>query len=205
MIQFRQADNADLPALARIHRRAYSRDHFLAVLPETVLADYYSRFLDGGSQILLAVAAGPAGSGPGTILGFAAFGRNIEPRIKAFKRDCRTNILRAALGHPFMAARKLAVTVGGRLRSGSAHTPAPALLLSIAVAEAGKGVGRALLEEMVRRSAADGEDRIGLYVRHGNVGAINGYLRVGFRIIESMADQYYMERDLSVVSTVKGT
>jgi ribosomal protein S18 acetylase RimI-like enzyme len=50
-----------------------------------------------------------------------------------------------------------------------------------------------LLQEMLRRAAQNGQDRFGLYVRHSNVGAINAYLRAGFRIVASLADQYYME------------
>ena len=196
MMRFREAASADLPALARIHRRAYSADHFLALLPEAVLADYYRRFLSGGSQVLLAVRDGSGGAHSDDILGFAVFGRDIEPRIAAFKRDVRNRIVWTALGHPLLAARKLAISVSGRRRARAPHVPAPALLLSIAVAEAGTGVGRALLEEMLRRTAQQAEDRIGLYVRHTNVGAINAYLRVGFRIIESISDQYYMEREL---------
>ena len=204
-MQFREANSADLPVLARIHRGAYSGDHFLALLPEAVLADYYARFLTGGSQIVLAVKAEGTGSEAERIVGFAAFGRNIEPRIAAFKRAHRKSIVWTALGHPLLAARKLAISVSGARRAGPPHSPAPALLLSIAVGDAGRGVGRALLEEMMRRSAQEGEDRIGLYVRHNNVGAINAYIRVGFRILESMGDQYYMERELAAVPTVRST
>lgn len=195
-MQFREARSVDLPELARIHRRAYSGDHFLALLPEAVLADYYARFLSGGSQIVLAEES----ASPSTIAriaGFAVFGRNIEPRIAAFKRDRRASIVRTAMGHPWLAARKLLATVSGRSNGRRPHVPAPMLVLSIAVDRARTGVGRALLEEVAQRSVQQGEDRIGLYVRHNNVGAINAYLRVGFRIMESIGDQYYMEQKLS--------
>ena len=76
---------------------------------------------------------------------------------------------------------------------------------SSAVSEAGNGVGRALLEDMLRHSAQAGEARIGLYVRHRNVAAINAYLRVGFRIVVSTQNQYYMEREVVGVSTVRDT
>lgn len=192
--------------MARLHRSAYSRDHFLALLPEAVLADYYGRFLGDGSRVVLAVRDAGASSQrtADELLGFAVFGRNIESRIAAFKRDRRGTILWAALGHPLLAARKVLVSVEG-LRGGPPHVAAPALLLSIAVGEAGKGVGRALLEEMLRCSVQGGEDRMGLYVRHKNVAAINAYQRAGFRIVESITDQYYMERELVPVSTVSDT
>jgi ribosomal protein S18 acetylase RimI-like enzyme len=197
-IQLRDATASDLRALAQLHRDAYSRDHFLALLPEGVLADYYARFLGDGSRIVVAVAetGTNAQASADEILGFAVFGRNIEPRIAAFKRDRRWTIALAALQHPTLVARKVFTAVGGRLRGGTEPPPAPALLLSIAVGETGKGVGRVLLEEILRRSAAAGENRIGLYVRHHNVAAINAYLRVGFSIVQSISDQYYMERML---------
>jgi ribosomal protein S18 acetylase RimI-like enzyme len=195
----RQATAEDLPAMARVHRRAYSRDHFMALLPEAALADYYARFLGDGAQALLAV--GHTGQAD-EVLGFAVFGRNIEPRIAAFKRDQRAIIAAVALRHPLLAARRTLVSLAGRRRGGT-HAPAPALLLSIAVARTGGGVGRALLDEMVRRSRQLGESRIGLYVRHGNISAINAYLRTGFRIVQSISDQYYMEHDLSDGETMR--
>ena len=188
--------------MARLHRSAYSRDHFLALLPEAVLTDYYARYLGDGSQIVLAVPPPTSGAvRPGdALLGFAVFGRGIEPRIAAFKRDHRINILLAGLGHPMVAAQKVLGSLGTLSTDGPAHVAAPSLLLSIAVGEARKGVGLALLEEILRRAALAGEHRMGLYVRHKNVAAIRAYLRVGFRIVESIGDQYYMERELIPVA-----
>lgn len=206
-MSLRDATIADLPAMARLHRNAYSRDHFLALLPEAVLADYYARFLGNGSRIVLAVRGARASSqqADDDLLGFAVFGRDIESRISAFKRDRVTTILRTALWHPLVAAQKAVVSLGGRFRSGSRHVAAPVLLLSIAVGEAGKGIGRALLEEMLRCSAQAGDELIGLYVRHKNVVAVNAYLHAGFRIVESIADQYYMERELNTVSVTRNS
>jgi ribosomal protein S18 acetylase RimI-like enzyme len=197
-MRLREATASDLPAMARLHRVAYSGDHFLALLPEAVLADYYARFLGHGSRVVVAIGETSINGPPSAdeLLGFAAFGRNIESRIAAFKRDRRWSIARTALAHPALAARKVLTAAGGRRRGAPPHEPAPALLLSIAVCESRKGIGRVLLEDMLGRSAAAGEDRIGLYVRHHNVAAINAYLRAGFWIVESITDQYYMERRL---------
>lgn len=177
--------------MARVHRAAYSGEHFLARLPVALLADYYARFLGGGSRGVLAVRRRPDGGE--TLLGFAVFGRDIEPRIAAFKREQRAGILLAALGSPGLATRRVIGGLAARLSPAPAHVPAPALLLSIAVESSGGGVGRSLLEDMLRRSRADGETTMGLYVRYQNVGAINAYLRVGFRIVMAIQDQYYME------------
>jgi ribosomal protein S18 acetylase RimI-like enzyme len=192
----RDAAASDLSALAQLHRRAYSRDHFLALLPEEALADYYSRFLGQGSRVVVAYRETGANSRllAQELLGFAVYGRDIESRIAAFKRDRRRTIATVAFRHPVLAAQKALTAAGARLHGGAAHVPARALLLSIAVGQSGNGVGRMLLEDMLNHCAAAGEDRIGLYVRHRNVAAINAYLSVGFGIKKSIADQYYMER-----------
>lgn len=198
--RFRLATAADLPAMAALHRRAYSRGHFLALLPESVLQDYYGRFLGDGSRALIAdLVDGAARAGSGGVAGFAVFGRNIEDRIASFKRDHRAVIARTALGHPLLAARRLFSAVRTPSQ-GPGRVPAPVLLLSIAVGQPGRGLGRLLLEEMLRRCAQDGEDRIGLYVRHDNITAVNAYIQVGFRIADSIADQYYMERHVPAAS-----
>jgi ribosomal protein S18 acetylase RimI-like enzyme len=205
-VTLRQATAADLTAMARVHRAAYSREHFMARLPEAVLSDYYERFLAGGSQAILAVVRSAVGSAEADdVLGFAVFGREIESRIAAFKRERRRAVAAVALRYPLLATRKALMALGTRFGSAGHHDPAPALLLSIAVARPGGGVGRLLMDEIVRRNAALGERRLGLYVRHANVGAINLYLRAGFRIVASMADQYYMERGLSDADAVRTT
>lgn len=191
----RDATATDVAAIARLHRRAYSRDHFLALLPEAALADYYRRFLGQGSRIVLAMGCAGSG-GVEELLGFAVFGRNIGSRIAEWKRDCRRVILWAALLHPLMALQKLLISFEGVLRTEPRFEEAPVALLSIAVRSGGQGIGSALLEDMLLRTGAAGEDRIGLYVRHRNVRALNAYLRVGFRIVTSTKDQYYMERRL---------
>ncbi|MHB1163459.1 MAG: GNAT family N-acetyltransferase [Minisyncoccota bacterium] len=189
-LHLRRATEADVATMAAVHKAAYSRDHFLALLPEAELADYYRRFLDGGSEAVVAMA----GDDPGGLAGFAVFGTAIEPRIAAFKRERRAAIARAALGHPTLALRRALGGIVARVGAAPAHRPAPWLLLSIAVAPGHRGVGRVLLEAMIARAAEEGVGRLGLYVRHANITAINAYLRVGFMIVESMADQYYMER-----------
>lgn len=199
-VRLRKATESDLPGMARIHRASYGPGHFLALLPERVLTEYYRLFLGGGSQAMVAEFQS-AGTDTASLVGFAVFGANIEPRIGQFKREQRAEILLGALRHPLSAGRKVLLGVFGGPDVGSAHQPARWLLLSIAVSGAGRGVGSTLLKEMLRVAAAEGEERFGLYVRHSNFGAVNAYLRVGFRIVASMADQYYMEIDLRPLNT----
>ena len=44
-VHLREATASDLAGMVRLHKVAYSSDHFLALLPEAVLVDYYARFL----------------------------------------------------------------------------------------------------------------------------------------------------------------
>lgn len=189
-VALRPATEGDLPALARVHRAAYGAGHFMALLPEAALVEYYRLFLGGGSRILVAEEA--VDGSASTVAGFAVYGAEIEPRIARFKRSQRATILRTALANPLVAGRKVAL---GLLMGGESvpHRPAPWLLLSIAVAGAGRGVGSRLLRAMLRDATDAGQPVLGLYVRHANVTAVNAYLRAGFRIVASMADQYYME------------
>lgn len=181
--------------MAKVHRAVYGAGHFLALLPESVLAEYYRLFLGDGSQALVAETVSTTGTAP-TLAGFAVFGGGIEPRIGIFKRRFRSAILRTALRHPLISARKIAFGLLGGGPTVGPHDPAPWLLLSIAVADARRGVGSTLLREMLRVAAAAGQSRFGLYVRHSNVGAVTAYLRAGFRIVASLGDQYYMEIEL---------
>lgn len=191
-LRLRPATEGDLIEMAKVHRGSYGPGHFLALLPESVLAEYYRLFLGGGSQALVAEFDSPGGGGA-TLAGFAVFGGDIEPRIGVFKRQQRAAIIRTALRHPLISARKVAFGLLGGAGKPVPHEPAPWLLLSIAVRGTRRGVGGTLLQEMLRVAAAAGQPRFGLYVRHSNFGAINAYLRAGFRIIASLSDQYYME------------
>ena len=186
----RPATEADLESMASVHRAVYGPGHFLALLPEATLAEYYGLFLGGGSQVIVAESA-DGGAAP-SLSGFAVFGANIEPRIGAFKHQQRASIVRTALAHPIVVARKITTgLLGGAVMT--PHEPAAWLLLSIAVAGGRRGTGSALLQAMLREAEAAGQRRMGLYVRHSNFGAVNAYLRVGFQIRASIADQYYME------------
>lgn len=203
-VRIRRAATSDLREMAVVHRASYSAGHFLALLPADVLAAYYEPFLNGGSQGL--VAERRAGTADRyELAGFAVFGADIEPRIQQFKQDQRFAILRTALLHPGVSARKVAQRLIGTAEQPLPHDPAPWLLLSIAVRGPGRGTGGALLREMLRIATDAKQSRFGLYVRHTNVGAINAYLRAGFRISATIADQYYMESSLSQASTTGAT
>jgi len=72
--------------------------------------------------------------------------------------------------------------------------PADYLLLSVAVAQSGRGAGGALLDALLERAREDGAKEVGLYVNADNIGAINAYISRGFLLRDLHGGQYYMER-----------
>ena len=192
--RMRTATVADLSRIVQVHKAAYSRSHFTSLLPAPVLSAYYAYFFGSGTEIVLLEAEPSVGATDAPILeGFAVFGTGIPERIAAFKRDCRSAILRAALAHPFTAARKALAAVRSRLQGPSSIPPAEFLLLSIAVAVPRRGVGRRLLTCTVRSGHERGFKTIGLYVNADNIGAINAYFDAGFVLVEERSGQFYME------------
>lgn len=198
--EFRRATADDLPTLVRIHKIAYSQSHFTALLPDDVLARYYGYFLDGGSEIYLALdnAADNQPEAPSfeNVQGFAVFGSGIPKKIARFKTECFRDIFIASLRHPWIAARKTAGAILSRLSRRPAHPPAEFLLLSIAVAVPRRGVGRRLLGAMLAVSERSGNEIAGLYVNADNISAINAYFAAGFVIVDFQSGQFYMEKTL---------
>ena len=188
-LQLHLAMPADLPVLARIHKLAYSRSHFTALLPDQTLVSYYSHFLSDGAVIALAVNGD-------VVLGFAVYGMQLPERIAAFKKTAARDILITSIRHPVIASRKLLSAVLGRLTAKSLIAPADFLLLSIAVAKPGRGVGGHLLRQMCLEAQERGESAVGLYVNVDNTNAINAYFSAGFVIHHHHSGQFYMEKHL---------
>lgn len=189
----RPAVEADLESIAKVHLAAYSKSHFTSLLPAKVLISYYGIFLRGGVEVIVAAKA----SNPDDIVGFAVFGRNIPQLISIFKRLHRLDILRASIAHPFTSVRKVLNLLAKRRSPSADHLPCDFLLLSIASSLSRAGVGGMLLDNLSARASEQSEDRVGLYVNADNVGAMNAYVKDGFRFICLIHDQYYMEKTLS--------
>ena len=198
MTELRRATVDDLSALARIHKLAYSKSHFTALLPDEVLMRYYSFFVNDDAEIWLAVDEAVDCKGlnspVGAVQGFAVFGFGIPEKISVFKRECRLDILLASLHHPLRAAKKVFSALIAKLLSVNAYLPADYLLLSIAVAKPRSGVGRSLLNAMLNKAKQEGCTSVGLYVNADNFSAINAYFSVGFSILDFQGGQFYMEK-----------
>ncbi len=194
-ITLRRAVHDDLPKMADIHKAAYSHNHFTALLPHEVLQKYYAYFLGDDVQTLLVVESDA--NGDERILGFAVFGLGIPEKISKFKKDCFRSIFLASLRHPWVAAQKIMKAVAAKILNRTSCIPANFLLLSIAVAMPGRGLGRLLLNEMLKIAKVEGEKKVGLYVNSNNVGAMNTYFSEGFLVKHSQAGQLYMENNLS--------
>lgn len=190
----RVASEADLGAIAEIHLKAYSRDHFTSRLSRRALVDYYRYFLSDGAQTLLLEQR--SGAEVSEMLGFAVFGRNIGLKIAQFKRRNQKDILQATVANPITAGRKILRLIWDRLTQRAGREPADFLLLSIAVAKPGMGAGSQLLDAFIDRARIDGADRVGLYVNVDNIPAINAYINKDFAFVEVRGRQFYMERNL---------
>ena len=193
----RRAVLEDLPTLARIHKIAYSRSHFTALLPDLVLERYYGYFLNDGCEIWLSLGPPESIGLSNNIQGFAVFGTGIPERIGNFKRNFFGSIFRTSLRHPLISAKKLWTSILARM-SGSPLSPsAKFLLLSIAVTTPMRGIGGCLIEIMFDVAAKQGFKKVGLYVNVDNLGAINTYFSAGFFIKECRNNQFYMEYDFA--------
>ncbi len=190
-LHLRLATATDLPVLARIHKQAYSRKHFTALLPNATLERYYGYFLSNGSEVLLAVKQDDGGDE--TAVGFAVYGQGIPERIARFKREASKDILMTSLRHPLQAFLKLTVALWSRLSTESGYTPADFLLLSIAVSQKGGGIGGRLLRAMLERAQKNHAPKVGLYVNADNLTAINAYFAAGFVLRHYLSGQFYME------------
>jgi ribosomal protein S18 acetylase RimI-like enzyme len=191
ILQTRLATAADLPALVSIHKRAYSCRHFTALLPDHTLSAYYRCFLSDGAEISLATYCD-------NILGFAVYGLSIPARIATFKRAASRDIFITSIRHPATAARKFLTALQARLSSQHAPLPADFLLLSIAVAQPGRGVGTHLLRQLAVTAKSRQQSSVGLYVNVDNTHAINVYLASGFVIRHYHCGQFYMEKNLEL-------
>ena len=178
--------------IAKVHLAAYSKNHFTSLLPAKVLISYYDIFRRGGVEIIVAAKA----SNPDEIVGFAVFGPNIPQLIATFKRLHRADILRTSIAHPVTSLRKVLNLIAKRRSPSADHVPCDFLLLSIASSLPRAGVGGILLDTLSVRASEQSEHRVGLYVNADNVGAMNAYVKDGFRFNCLIHDQYYMEKAL---------
>jgi ribosomal protein S18 acetylase RimI-like enzyme len=188
-VQLRLATLADLPVLAQIHKVAYSRSHFTALLPDQTLVSYYGHFLSDGAEITLAVHGDE-------VLGFAVYGTQLPERITAFKKKATRDIWMTSIRNPFIASLKLLRVVLAKLTAKPLLAPADFLLLSIAVAKPGCGVGGHLLRHLCFAAQQRNESAVGLYVNANNINAINTYFAAGFVMRQHQSAQFYMEKYL---------
>lgn len=193
----RLATERDLPEIARMHIAAYSRKHFTARLPEHVLQRYYRYFLQGGTEISLALlVSDPETMHKEVIEGFSVYGVGIPDKIALFKKECLHIILITSLKHPLAASWKAIKAALASVTNKPLYPPASFLLLSIAVANDSKGVGNYLLTKMLEAASHSHHNSVGLYVNVDNVRAINAYFSAGFHLKDYANGQYYMERSL---------
>ncbi len=191
VLTFRAGEHSDLAEIGRIHKLAYSREHFTSLLPLRVLVGYYGFFCGGGTQILLAERCG-------AIVGFAVYGEQIPQKIAQFERKWRRALIASALSNPLIALHKIVIRAFRRSAVKTAKAVPDFLLLSIAVIEKGTGIGTQLLDRMIADARQARQCEVGLYVNADNTHAINTYFSNGFKIISINSGQYTMVYDINL-------
>lgn len=190
MSQIIRATKDDLENIAKVHKKVYSKSHFTSLFSLELLEIFYSYFLNNDSSILLAV------DDQKNIQGFIVSGIDISDKINKFKSEEKFNIWLTAILHPITATKKMMAQIYNKLFVPyKKYDEADYLILSIAVLAQRKGIGSLLLKEVTLISQEQGHKNLGLYVRVGNVSALNLYLKDNYKIIAYNSNQYYMERE----------
>lgn len=190
MSQIVRATKDDLKNIAKVHKKVYSKSHFTSLFSLGLLEIFYSYFLDDGSSILLSL------DNKKDIQGFIVSGIDIPDKISKFKSEEKLNIWFTALLHPISAAKKMITQIYNKLFiKHEEYNGAEYLILSIAVAVQRKGIGSSLLHEITLISQKQKYKNLGLYVRVGNISALNLYLKDNYKIMAYTSGQYYMEKE----------
>lgn len=183
------AKKDDLKEIAKVHKIAYSKLHFTALFSEKLLEKYYGFFLDNEASILLLK------NSEGNIAGFVVSGINLAKKIKQFKSEQKYYIFLTASLHPVSTIRKLIYSLYYIFfEKATPFEETDFLILSIAVVKKQEGTGSILLAEVSKLSKKKEYNKIGLYVRTGNIQAINAYLKDKYIIKGYCAGQFYMEK-----------
>ncbi len=179
----RNAVSADISAVVEVHRRAFP-EAFLTLLGGRFLAAYYSLLLGyAGGALLVAEREN-------RLAGFAA-GCLAPEQFHALMRAAKPLLGSAALGglvrRPSLLPRLLANyrRTAPAKRPATAASTADAELTSLAVdpADAGHGLGSALVEALAAKLADGGAATLELTTdAAGNEGARRFYERLGFRV-----------------------
>lgn len=163
-------------AVARLHAR-YIPGGALALLGRLFMRELYCGIAsDPESRVWVAVEAG-------RVLGFLAYSRDVA---RMFKSVIRSRLLRLAFAAvPAVVNPKAIARAIGILRYPSKQSAAdlpPAELLSVAVDESarGKGVGAALMQQIVQQAEADNVPALKVLVGAQRAEARRMYERAGF-------------------------
>ncbi|MBM3500936.1 MAG: GNAT family N-acetyltransferase [Armatimonadetes bacterium] len=176
----RTATPADLPAIAVVHRAAFP-DFFTTELGPSFLRAYYRAVLEYAGGVLVVHEADGAVSG--FAAGFCA-PEGFYQELRGRKLQLAAALLPTVLRRPRMLRR-----IVHNFRRGAGDEPVgpsdSSELSSIAVAPAqgGRGIGRALIEEFVRRSGEGGARYVYLTTdADANEPVIGFYEAVGFTV-----------------------
>ena len=187
------AQQPDLPLIASLHKKVYSKSHFTSRFSDKLLKKYYECFFREQCFVIKSLVNG---ADPNEINGFIVCGVGIPEQIKLFKKHNRTLIYLTIFFNPMAALRKVIGQIYHQFFDFAIpFSQAPFLILSIASDRSISGIGLSLLTYSKNLSRSLGFNAIGLYVRVNNIKAVNFYIRNGFSIKGYKSGQFYLEAD----------
>lgn len=193
-IDFRisKMEGNDLPAVAKIHKKAWRADHFSSRLSIPLLQVYYGNILKHNPYCFVAERNN-------NIIGFATGGSNTRVAIKEFIKENFFSMLIVVIKNPSFLLSRIKNYFAIMSSSNTVNSIANVRLLAIAVDPEieGKGVATALLRTLENAVKSDGHKYFGLSVHKDNERAIRLYDSLGWQVEkkEGSAIYYIMKFD----------
>lgn len=188
-IKLRKANFGDLEEIARIHKSAYSSEHFSSLFSKEHLMQYYGLFIEHNEYCYVAEIEN------GSIAGFIIAGRKTGIAVNEFINRNRIAVFGYLLTSPKILFEKIISYVLSKLKK-MEMSKASLRLLSIATDDKnqGKGIGGQMIDQFESELKKANEMFYGLSVRKGNNRAIKFYDSLGFETEKLESDNLYFTK-----------
>jgi len=177
----------DIPELANIHKRSYSKEHLTSLLPLSDLEDYYAFFLENGNEIILYEDQNIMSFV--LIVDYSSFDNtanpinNIGPRIRVIVKS------------PFRSMKWIIQKILKRSQQKS-NCPVRILSLVTDVGQKGKGLGIQLVDECEKMLKNKGVENIGCSIRKSNKASNSLFVKRGYEIEYEASNTYHYVKGL---------
>lgn len=182
---------SDLPAVAKVHKKAWREDHFSSRLSIPLLQIYYESILKHNSYCFVAQRNN-------NIIGFGAGGSNTRLAIKEFIRENFFSMLMVVIKNPSFLLSRIKNYFAIISSTNKVNSIANIRLLAIAVDPdvESHGIGSALMRKLEQEVKADGHRYFGLSVHKDNQMAVKLYEKLGWRVEKKEGSALYYLKEL---------